>query len=85
MKDAGVQMKIYFVTFLLLIFLILLIIFPDLLMDYNFNQALPNLRKPFEVSDPAEYVLTLLLLGTFFIKPAITYIGNKKKKSTTGK
>jgi hypothetical protein len=83
MKDEGEAMKIFFVFLLLLIGLMAFIIMLDLIMGTNFNQALPNLRKPFEVSEPAEYFIFFVLLVFPIIKTFVVYLINKKTKTSS--
>jgi hypothetical protein len=57
----------------------------DLIMGTNFNEALPNLRKPFEVSEPSEYFIDFFLLAFFILKPIIVYLINKITKTSSNK
>jgi hypothetical protein len=84
-KVEGETMKIIFVFLLLLVSLMSLIIMLDMIMGSNFNQALPNLRKPFEVSESSEYFIITILIGFLVLKPVVSYLMNKRTKTSSNK
>lgn len=84
-KVEGETMKIIFVFLLLLVSLMSLIIMLDMIMGSNFNEALPNLRKPFEVSEPSEYIIITVLIGLLALRPIINFLINKRTKTSSNK
>lgn len=83
MKDEGERMKTYFVSLLLLFSVLSLVVMMDVIMGTKFNEIIPKLRKPFEVSEPTEYFITFTLLAYLFLKPIIVFLIKKKMKSSS--
>jgi hypothetical protein len=84
-KAEGETMKTILIFLLLLVSLMTLIITLDMIMGTNFNQALPNLRKPFEISEASEYFIIITLIAFLILKPVISYLIKKRAKTSSNK
>ncbi|MCM3670639.1 hypothetical protein M3181_16875 [Mesobacillus maritimus] len=72
-------MKIFWVSMLIFLSLIMLSFGIDLLMGFELNMSIRNAISPFRVMEPVEFAVLIMLILLYFARAGYKFLQNKKQ------